>query len=191
MVLNGLNSNRKSALMGMLGGEKTALILASFPELSDKRFGDYADLSARLFAKLKEVRERTVRNEKAYEAVLATIEQQSMEQQEEMVENLSDSNPEMYAYIRERIMLWRDVLEMPDEVLRDALTGLDSQAMAALIGKDEAFEQKVLPLRPVREQALVRDLIAQGAYTAEEAEKERRRFLNLCRQLSASAAKTA
>lgn len=191
MVLNGLNSTRKSNLMSMLGSEATALILASFPELSDKRFGDYAELSTRLFAKLKDVRERTVRNEKAYEAVLATIEQQSMEQQEEMVENLRDSNPEMYAYVRERIMLWQDVLELPEEVLRDALTGLDSDAMAALIARDENFEKKILPLRPVREQALVRDLIGQGNYTAEETEKERRKFLNLCRQLSAAAAKTA
>lgn len=191
MVLNGLNSMRKSNLMAMLGSEKTALILASFPELSDKRFGDYADLSSRLFTKLKDVRERAKRNEKAYEAVLITIDQQTLEQQEIMVENLSDSNPEMYAFIRERITLWRDVLEMPDEVLRDALTGLDSQAMAALIGKDEAFEQKILPMRPVREQALVRDLIGQAAFTPEETEKERRKFLNLCRQLNEAAAKTA
>ena len=191
MVLNGLNSTRKSNLMAMLGGEKTALILASFPELTDKRFGDYADLSARLFTKLKEVRERTVRNEKAYEAVLATIEQQSMDQQEVMVENLRDSNPEMYAYVRERIMLWQDVLELPEEILRDCLTGLDSDAMAALIARDEMFEKKILPLRPVREQALVRDLIGQGNYTPEDTEKERRKFLNLCRQLSAAAAKTA
>lgn len=191
MVLNGLNSTRKSNLMSMLGGEKTALILASFPDLSDKRFSDYADLSSRLFTKLKDVRERTMRNEKAYEAVLATIEQQSMDQQELMVENLRDSNPEMYAYVRERIMLWQDVMELPEEILRDCLTGLDSEAMAALIGRDEPFEKKILPLRPLREQALVRDLIGQGNFTADDSEKERRKFLNLCRQLSAAAAKTA
>lgn len=190
MVVNGLNSNRKSNLLNMLGTEKTALILASFPELSEKRFGDYADLSSRLFTKLKDVRERSKRNEKAFEQVLATIEQQSMGQQEEMVENLRDSNEEMYRYIRERITLWSDVAEMPESVLRDAMTGLDSEALAAIVAKDEALEKKLLPLRPAREQALVRDLIAQGAYSAEATEMERKKFLNLCRQLNALLEKT-
>lgn len=191
MVVNGLNSNRKSNLLNMLGTEKTALILASFPELSEKRFGDYADLSSRLFTKLKDVRERSKRNEKAFEQVLATIEQQSMAQQEEMVENLRDSNEEMYRYIRERITLWSDVVDMPESVLRDAMTGLDSEALAAIVAKDEALERKLLPLRPAREQALVRDLIAQGAYTADATELERKKFLNLCRQLNALLEKTA
>lgn len=190
MVVNGLNSNRKSNLLNMLGTEKTALILASFPELSEKRFGDYADLSTRLFTKLKEVRERSKRNEKAFEQVLATIEQQSMAQQEEMVENLRDSNEEMYRFIRERITLWSDVAEMPESVLRDAMTGLDSEALAAIVAKDEALEKKLLPLRPAREQALVRDLIAQGAYSPESTEMERKKFLNLCRQLNALLEKT-
>jgi hypothetical protein len=190
MVVNGLNSNRKSNLLNMLGTEKTALILASFPELSEKRFGDYADLSSRLFTKLKEVRERSKRNEKAFEQVLATIEQQSMAQQEEMVENLRDSNEEMYRFIRERITLWSDVAEMPESVLRDAMTGLDSEALAAIVAKDEALEKKLLPLRPAREQALVRDLIAQGAYSPEATEMERKKFLNLCRQLNALLEKT-
>lgn len=190
MVVNGLNSNRKSNLLNMLGTEKTALILASFPELSEKRFGDYADLSTRLFTKLKEVRERSKRNEKAFEQVLATIEQQSMAQQEEMVENLRDSNEEMYRFIRERITLWSDVAEMPESVLRDAMTGLDSEALAAIVAKDEALEKKLLPLRPAREQALVRDLIAQGAYSPEATEMERKKFLNLCRQLNALLEKT-
>ncbi|MBA4304951.1 MAG: hypothetical protein C0424_12050 [Sphingobacteriaceae bacterium] len=190
MVVNGLNSNRKSNLLNMLGTEKTALILASFPELSEKRFGDYADLSSRLFTKLKDVRERSKRNEKAFEQVLATIEQQSMGQQEEMVENLRDSNEEMYRYIRERITLWSDVAEMPESVLRDAMTGLDSEALAAIVAKDEALEKKLLPLRPAREQALVRDLIAQGAYSPEATEMERKKFLNLCRQLNALLEKT-
>lgn len=190
MVVNGLNSNRKSNLLNMLGTEKTALILASFPELSEKRFGDYADLSSRLFTKLKEVRERSKRNEKAFEQVLATIEQQSMSQQEEMVENLRDSNEEMYRFIRERITLWSDVAEMPESVLRDAMTGLDSEALAAIVAKDEALEKKLFPLRPAREQALVRDLIAQGAYSPEATEMERKKFLNLCRQLNALLEKT-
>lgn len=190
MVLNGLNSTRKSNLLNMLGTEKTALILASFPELGEKRFGDYADLSTSLFAKLKDVRERSKRNEKAYEQVLATIEQQSMSQQEEMVENLRDSNEEMYRFIRERITLWSDVANMPESVLRDAMTGLDSEALAAIVAKDEALEQKLLPLRPVREQALVRDLIAQGAYSTEDTDMERKKFLLLCRQLNAVLEKT-
>ena len=191
MVLNGLNSTRKSNLLNMLGTEKTALVLASFPELTEKRFGEYADLSARLFTKLKEVRERSQRNEKAYEQVLATIEQQNMSQQEEMVENLRDSNEEMYRFIRERITLWSDVVRMPESVLRDAMTGLDSEALAAIVAKDEALGERLLPLRPAREQALVRDLIAQGAYSAEATEMERKKFLNLCRQLNALLEKTA
>ena len=191
MVLDGLASNRKSGLLNMFGTEKTAQILSSYSELSRLRFEQYANLSTELFAKLKKIRESGENHDKAYEAVLNTIEQQPMAQQEEMIENLRTSNEAMFNYVRERIMLWSDVAELPDDILRDAVSGFDSEAMAALIGDDKTLQDRVLPLRPAREQVLIRNLVTQGTLNPEKTEEERKRFLQQARRISAATATTA
>lgn len=186
MVLDGLASNRKSGLLNMFGVEKTAQILSSYSELSRLRFEQYANLSTELFAKLKKIRESGENNDKAYDAVLATVEQQPMSQQESMLENFKTSNEAMYNYIRERIMLWSDVPGLSDEILREAVGGFDSEAIAALIGDDTELQARVLPLRPAREQVLIRNLVTQGTPNPEKTEEERKRFLQNARRISAA-----
>jgi len=177
MVLDGLAPYRKSNIMGMLGITKSAEILAVYPELSQVRFNRYAELSTRLFTKLKTMREGGARNLKAYESVLNTIEQQAMAQQAEMVENLRNTNRDMYEYVRERILLWEDVVKQPEETLRDAVATFDSEGMAALLYGDTELQEKILPLRAPREQTLIRDLIAQSSFSGDRIEQERRRLL--------------
>jgi len=186
MVLDGLASNRKSGLLNMFGTEKTAQILSSYSELSRLRFEQYASLSTELFAKLKKIRESGENNDKAYDAVLATVEQQPMSQQETMLENFKTTNEAMYNYIRERIMLWSDVGGLSDDILREAVNGFDSEAMAALIGDDNALQERVLPLRPAREQVLIRNLVNQGTPNPEKTEEERKRFLQMAKRISAA-----
>ncbi len=183
MVLDGLASNRKSGLLNMFGVEKTAQILSSYAELPKMRFEQYANLSTELFAKLKKIRESGENNDKAYDAVLVTIEQQPMAQQAEMMENIRATNPDMYDYLHKRIMLWSDVADLPDDILRDAVNGFDSEAMAALIGDDTALQARVLPLRPAREQVLIRNLVTQGTPNPDKTEEERKRFLQAARRL--------
>ena len=153
MALDGLAPYRKSNIMGMLGITKSAEILAVYPELSQVRFNRYAELSTRLFNKLKTLREGGARNLKAYESVLNTIEQQAMAQQAEMVKNLRNTNRDMYEYVRERILLWEDVVKQPEETLRDAVATFDSEGMAALLYGDTELQEKILPLRAPREQS--------------------------------------
>jgi len=186
MVLDGLASNRKSGLMNMFGTEKTAQILSSYADLSRLRFEQYARLSTELFTKLKKLRESSENNDKAYEAVLTTIEQQLMAQQAEMIENIRGTNEAMYNYIRERIMLWSDVAELSEDILREAVSGFDSEAMAAVIGDDTVLQGRILPLRPAREQVLIRNLVTQSSYSPEKTEEERKRFLKQARFISAN-----
>jgi flagellar motor switch protein FliG len=186
MVLDGLAPNRKSVLLNLFGPEKTAQILSSYAELSRLRFEQYANLSTELFAKLKKKRESSENNDKAYEAVLATVEQQPLAQQESMMENFKSMNEAMYNYIRERIMLWSDVPRLSDKVLRDAVEGFDSEAIAALLRDDAELQARVLPFRPTRERLLIRDLIAQGTPNPEQPDEARKRFLQNVKRIFAA-----
>lgn len=177
MVLDGLAANRKSALMDMFDAEKTTEMLSSYAELGKQKYGVYADLSSRLFLKLKGIRERGEQNEKAYESVLGTILQQSMRKQEEMVESLRQSNPDMYDWIRERITLWSDVAGLGDQVLLQALEAMESDAIASMLAGDERMQERILPLRPQREQVLIKNLLSQNGLSTQQTEEERKAFL--------------
>ncbi len=183
MVLEGLSAARKSVLMNMFGVEKASDILSSYPALAAIRFDEYAELSTNLFKKLKEIRESKGKNVEAFKQVLATIEQQSISQQEEMLDKLRDSNRELYAYVREHITLWSDIPEIADEVLQQAMGALDSDSLAALISSDTVLQERLLPFRAPREQLLIKDLLNQGNINTNKTEKERREFLLRVRQL--------
>lgn len=177
MVLEGLAPARKSAVLEMLGTDRTTDILSAYADLAQLRFNAYDALSSELFIKLKGMRENSLSNDKAYAAVLNTIQQQSIAKQEEMVAQLQRSNLEMYEYIRERLVLWGDVANTAEETLRDLTQGMDSDSFAAMIGGDETLGEQLLPLRPAREQLLLKDLIKQNRFPADRTEQERRKLL--------------
>lgn len=188
MVLDGLASTRKSGLLNMFGVEKTAQILSSYSDLPKMRFEQFANLSTELFTKLKKIRESGENHDKAYDAVLTTIEQQPLAQQAEMMENIRGTNPKMYDYIHERILLWSDVSELSDDVIREAVNGFDSEAMAALIADDNDMQVRLLPTRPAREQVLIRNLVTQGSYNPDKTEADRKRFLQQARRITVAMA---
>jgi|GEM_PF-1240401 len=183
MVLEGLSSARKSVLMNMFGIEKSSEILSSYQELADLRFDHYAQLSTNLFKKLKDIRESKGKNVDAYKQVLATIEQQTISQQEEMLDKLRASNFELYTFVREHITLWSDIPEITSETLQQAMAALDSDSVAALISDDTSLQERLLGFRPAREQLLIKDLLNQGNINAGKTEKERREFLLRVRQI--------
>jgi flagellar motor switch protein FliG len=186
MVLEGLAPARKSALMEMLGTDRTTAILSAYADLTNLRFGAYDALSSELFVKLKGMRENSVSNDKAFAAVLNTIQQQSINKQEEMVSQLQQSNLEMYEYIRERLVMWSDIATTAEETLRDLTQGMDSDSFAALIGGDQNLGDQLLALRPAREQLLLKDLIANNRFPAERTEQERRKLLQQLNRLHAA-----
>lgn len=183
MVLEGLASARKGVLMNKFGVEKASEILSSYPALAAVRYDEYAELSTNLFKKLKDIRESKGKNVEAYKQVLATIEQQTINQQEEMLDRLRDSNRELFAYVREHITLWSDIPEIGDDVLQQAMGVLDSDSLAALLADDSALQERLLPFRAAREQVLIKDLLGQGNINPNKTEKERREFLARVRQL--------
>jgi flagellar motor switch protein FliG len=184
MVLDGILPARRSTILDLLGAEATAEILSSYPDMHDLKFDAYSELSSRLFKKLKTQREgKEARNEAAYRSVLQAIEEQSIKQQAIMVENMRSTNPDMYNYVRERVTLWSDVAGLDSNILQEALQGMESDKLAALLRDDEELQERILPLRPAREQLLIRDQISQGVYNADLTDQLRLDFLGRVRRI--------
>ena len=187
MVLEGITANGRSRILQLMGAEKTSGILSAYTELSNLKFDAYAELSSRLFKKLKTLRERSSsRNLAAYETVLKAIESQNIEQQDVMIENLNKTNPDLYTYVRERVILWSDVIELDSAVLQEALNGMESEKIAAMLRGNTALQERILPLRPTREQVLIRDQMSQIAVNGEITQQICFDFLTKVRRLKGS-----
>jgi hypothetical protein len=187
MVLEGITAHRRSRILQLLGAEKTSLILSAYTELSGLKFDAYAELSSRLFKKLKTQRERnSTRNLAAYDSVLKAIEGQSIEQQDVMIENLNKTNPDLYTYVRERVILWSDVIELESSLLQEALNGMESEQIAAMLQGNTALQERILPLRPAREQVLIRDQMSHISATDELTQQICFDFLTKVRRLKGS-----
>ncbi|MFM7497064.1 MAG: hypothetical protein ACKO17_02855, partial [Bacteroidota bacterium] len=177
MVLEGLSSERKSRILAALGAETTTKILTQYPLLEDLKFKNFADLSASLFAGMNRMRDAAGPQAKAYAMVLENVRSASLSNQEKMLVQLQESDPTMHDYIRDRVVLWGDVLSYPNEALNEAIASLGSNEFVDLVGDDAAVTERLLALRPPREQLLLKEVLAQGHRPSLETEPLRRNML--------------
>ena len=177
MVLEGLSSDRKSRILAALGAEATTKILTQYPLLEDLKFKNFADLSASLFAGMNRMREAAGPQAKAYAMVLENVRNASLSNQEKMLVQLLESDPTMHDYIRDRVVLWGDVLSYPNEALNEAIASLGSNEFIDLVADDAAVTERLLALRPPREQLLLKEVLAQGYRPSADTERLRRSML--------------
>ena len=177
MVLEGLGADRKARILAALGAEQTTKILTQYPLLEDLKFKNFADLSASLFAGMNRMREAAGPQAKAYAMVLENVRSASLSNQEKMLNQLLETDSKMHDYIRDKVVLWEDVLSYPNEALSEGIASLGSNEFVELVGDDAAVTERLLALRPAREQLLLKEVLSQGYRPSNETETLRRGFL--------------
>ena len=177
MVLEGLGAERKARILSALGAEQTTKILTQYPLLEDLKFKNFADLSASLFAGMNRMREAAGPQVKAYAMVLENVRNANLSNQEKMLVQLLETDAKMHEYIREKVVLWGDVLSYPNEALNEAIASLGSNEFVDLVGDDAEVTERLLALRPPREQLLLKEVLSQGPKPSSQTEPLRRELL--------------
>jgi hypothetical protein len=75
------------------------------------------------------------------------------------------------------VVLWGDVLSYPNEALNEAIASLGSNEFVDLVGDDAEVTERLLALRPPREQLLLKEVLSQGPKPSSQTEPLRRELL--------------
>jgi hypothetical protein len=109
--------------------------------------------------------------------VLENVRGANLSNQEKMLAQLLETDAKMHEYIRERVVLWGDVLSYPNEALNEAIASLGSNEFVDLVGDDAEVTERLLALRPPREQLLLKEVLSQGPKPSSQTEPLRRELL--------------
>lgn len=177
LVFDGLSVERQSRVMALLDAEKSAEILSSYDALGGIRYAQYELLAVSLFA-------RSVANRTAQQVVgqniteiIKSIASQSVERQATIMEDLRTKNQNLYEQMRAQLLLWSDLQAFAPDELRAALSVFNSSELLELLKGDLATQALLLPLRPAREQILLKEQLQNQTEPAPETEALRKQLL--------------
>jgi flagellar motor switch protein FliG len=177
LVFDGLSLERQSRVMALLDAEKNAEILNSYDALAAIRYAQYELLAVSLFA-------RSVANRTAQQVVgqniteiIKSIASQSLERQATIMEDLRTKNKNLYEQMRTQLVLWSDLQAFATDELRAALAVFNSSELLELLKGDLATQALLLPLRPAREQILLKEQLQNQTEPSPETEALRKQLL--------------
>jgi hypothetical protein len=177
LVFDGLSVERQSRVMALLDAEKNAEILNSYDALGAIRYAQYELLAVSLFARSVENRSAQQVAGQNITEIIKSIASQSLERQAMIMEDLRTKNQNLYQQMRAQLVLWSDLKAFAHDELRTALEVLNSSELVELLKGDLATQELLLPLRPAREQILLKEQLQNQTEPSPETEALRKQLL--------------
>ena len=177
LVFDGLSLERQSRVMALLDAEKNAEILNSYDALAAIRYAQYELLAVSLFARSVENRSAQQVAGQNITEIIKSIASQSLERQAMIMEDLRTKNQNLYEQMRAQLVLWSDLKAFAHDELRTALEVLNSSELVELLKGDLATQELLLPLRPAREQILLKEQLQNQTEPSPETEHLRKQLL--------------
>lgn len=106
----------------------------------------------------------------------------ALEQADLFMEKLSQDNPELYKEVKRYYLIFEDIFQLPDAVLRDVLNVLDLDDLArAVKGIDEETVEQAIKVLPAKKQAMYEPV--EEALSKREVGEARRKVMELVRKM--------
>lgn len=120
--------------------------------------------------------------------LLEVIDQVDKVTQNNIFDYLRDEKPELYEKVRRFVIMWEDVANFPDPAMQLIIRELKTQDMArALRGADSEVLNKFFANMSANAAAILKEEMEYGRpITEPEIEEERKKIINLVKQLEAS-----
>jgi hypothetical protein len=93
------------------------------------------------------------------------------------MEDLRTKNKNLYEQMRTQLVLWSDLQAFATDELRAALAVFNSSELLELLKGDLATQALLLPLRPAREQILLKEQLQNQTEPSPETEALRKQLL--------------
>ncbi|MEX0845462.1 MAG: FliG C-terminal domain-containing protein [Balneolaceae bacterium] len=167
-LVNGESDEMTAILLAQVAGERSSYVLQKMKEqkrisvvlkmgkINNIPISIYKKVAAHFSSKALSVSDMKFVAADGVDSILTTIDNLPVNEQEEFVSSIAKQDLELAKKIRKYFVAFEDLPKLDDEVLQASLENLQTdQIIPALYKASDAVQQKVLGVRPKREQQLI------------------------------------
>lgn len=183
LLVRQLPPKRTAWLLEHVGDERTRVIMELITKTDTINYETLRESAGKLFEKYFSMQSLSSFTKRDINKIMQTIEEIPINKQENYLLMLAEFDPELYHSVSKQITTWDRLLMQDEEVLKEAMLGIDSRTIAmALKDAPFSFKKDLLNMRPNREQLMIEEMIEEDDTSEEQAEKARRVILGAVKE---------
>ncbi len=157
LVLDYLPDAKAAEILEKFDSDRATHIMIKMATLHSLSYKQHADISAKLFDKAMDLKEAEKEEKLGAENILPILDKIPLKDQQRYIQQLIDTGSPVGKIIKEQFITIDQIPELDEEIIKAAVSQLSTEVLLnALVGLDKEIINKVLAVRPRREQRLIR-----------------------------------
>ncbi len=157
LVIDYLPEDKAAELLNKLDGEKAAEIMLKMSTLHNLTYKQHSFISSRLFDKVVEIRDVEKQEKMGMENILPILEKLPVKEQKKYIEQIKASGSVLGEMLEKQFLTIDQIPDLDNEIIKEGVEALNTPTLLdSLVGLDKEIIDKILAVRPKREQKLIR-----------------------------------
>ncbi len=157
LVLDYLPGNKAADLLDKFDSDRATHIMINMATIHTLSYKQHTETSSKLFDKAMDLLESEKEERLGAENILPVLERIPLKDQQRYIQQLIDTGSPVGNIIKEQFITLDQIPELDEKIVNAAVNQLSTEILLrALVGLDDAIINKVLSVRPRREQRLIR-----------------------------------
>ncbi len=184
LIIDYLPDHKEADILEKLDKDRTTEIMLGMTDLHNLSYKDHKEISSRLFSKAMDILEIEKELQQGSENVLRVLEKLPLKDQSKYVEQLKATGSPVGRLIEKKFITIDEIPKLEHSVLKNAIDHLPTETILdALVGLEQESIEKILSIRPKREQRLLKmELQLSGIEETDETDKAKLKLMSSIRK---------
>ncbi len=157
LILDYLPEDKAARILDRLDKTKSTNIMLKMTTINTIPYKLQSEISARLFDKAMDLIDEEKEQRLGAENILPVLDKLPLNEQQNYIDQLKATNSVVGEIVQRQFITVDQVISLTDDIIKDALKDINTSTLLdAIIGLDQKLIDKILSVRPRREQRLIR-----------------------------------
>lgn len=157
LILDYLPEDKAARVLDRLDKTKSTNIMLKMTTINSIPYKLQSEISARLFDKAMDLIDEEKEQRLGAENILPVLDKLPLNEQQNYIDQLKATNSVVGEIVQRQFITVDQVISLTDDIIKDALKDINTSTLLdAIIGLDQKLIDKILSVRPRREQRLIR-----------------------------------
>ncbi len=157
LIINYLPDEKAAHVLDRLDKVRSANIMLKMTTISSIPYQVQSEISSKLFDKAMDLKDREKEQRLGAENIIPILDKLPLNEQQAYIDQLKATNAVVGEVVQRQFITISQLLTLTDDIIKESLQDIDTSTLLdALTGLDQKIIDKILSVRPKREQRLIR-----------------------------------
>lgn len=157
LIIDYLSDDKGAKVLDQLDKNRSANIMLKMASISSIPYQLQSEISSKLFDKAMDLKDVEKAERLGAENILPVLDKLPLNEQQAYIDQLKATNAVLGEVVQRQFITINQVVTLTDDIIKEALDGIDTSTLLdAVSGLDKKLVDKILSVRPKREQRLIR-----------------------------------